>query len=398
MFKSIVVSTLFLGILFSTLTFAQEDSNERVFITVDTDVIELQTKKFGSRFEVLNVEDGVALVSFDEEALPWLSLSMHRDFKRCGGFVFHEDYSDAKATLQSRGKRRWAKNISFQNYQINNPKSVAQLIEGVNSERIQETIEKLSSYHNRYYTADSGVESSRWIGSEWEKLVQARSDSYLEFYEHTGWPQPTPILTIEGESDEVVIIGGHADSIAGFWGGPRRRAPGADDNASGIATITEVIRVLAQNSFRPKKTLKFMAYAAEEVGLRGSKEIAQDYSDRGVQVAGVIQLDMTNYGGSEWDIVFMSDFTNDDQNAFLGSLIDTYLPGISWGYDECGYACSDHASWHNQGYPASMPFESKSRERNPNIHSSRDTLDRMGGNAEHAGKFARLALAFIAEL
>lgn len=398
MLKSIATFSLSLGVLFSFPTFAQQESAERVYITVDSDVIELQTKKFGQRFDVLSVADGVALVSFDQEALPWLSLSMHRDFKRCGGFVLHEDYSDAKATLQARGKRSWAKEVSFQSYEINNKKTVAQLIEGVRSERIQQTIEKLSSYHNRYYTADSGVESSRWIGSQWADLVKGRSDAYLEYYEHASWPQPTPILTIEGESDEVVIIGGHADSIAGFWGGSRSRAPGADDNASGIATITEVIRVLAENSYRPEKTLKFMGYAAEEVGLRGSKEIARDYSNRGVQVAGVIQLDMTNYAGSEWDIVFMSDYTNDDQNAFLGRLIDAYLPDISWGYDRCGYACSDHASWHNQGYPASMPFESKSRERNPNIHTSRDTLERMGGSADHAGKFARLALAFIAEL
>lgn len=397
MLKSIFTFSLSLSFIFLGTQALAQDS-EKVFITVDADVIQQQTKKFGERFDVLNVEDGVALVSFDEEALPWLSLSMHRDFNRCGGFVLHEDFSDAKETLQSRGKRSWAKEVSFQSYEINNAREVNQLLEGVQSQSIQQTIEKLSSYHNRYYTADSGVESSRWIGATWAKLVEGRTDAKLEYYEHSRWPQPTPILTIQGESDEVVIIGGHADSIAGFWGGSRSRAPGADDNASGIATITEIIRVLADNSYQPKKTLKFMGYAAEEVGLRGSKEIAQDYSSRGVQIAGVLQLDMTNYAGSEWDIVFMSDYTNDDQNAFLGRLIDAYLPGVSWGYDRCGYACSDHASWHNQGYPASMPFEAKSRDKNPNIHTSRDTLERMGGNADHASKFARLALAFIAEL
>lgn len=397
MLKSIFTLSLSLMFILSgTQSFAQE--NEKIFITVDADVIQHQTKNFGEGFDVLSVEDGVALVRFDKKSLPWLSLSMHEDFNRCGGFVLHEDFSDAKETFQGRGKRSWAKKVSFQAYNINNEKEVNQLIEGVQSINIQQTIEKLSSYHNRYYTADSGVESSRWIGETWAKLVKARTDATLEYYEHSRWPQPTPILTIQGESDEVVIIGGHADSIAGFWRREKSRAPGADDNASGIATITEVIRVLVDNSYKPKKTLQFMGYAAEEVGLRGSKEIAQDYSNRGIQIAGVIQLDMTNYAGSERDIVFMSDYTNDEQNAFLGRLIDAYLPGVSWGYDRCGYACSDHASWHNQGHPASMPFEAKSRDKNPYIHSSRDTLDRMGGHADHASKFARLVLAFIAEV
>jgi leucyl aminopeptidase len=397
MYKYLLRFSFSVSLIFQTTqAFSQE--SEKVFITVDSDVIQQQSKKFGKRFDVLSVEDSVALVRFDRDALPWLSLSMHRDFSRCGGFVLHEDISDAKKTLQGHGKRSWAKEVSFQSYEINNDQTVKQLIEAVQAEKIAQTIEKLSSYHNRYYTSDSGVESSRWIGATWAKLVEGRSDAHLEYYEHSAWPQPTPILTIEGKSDEDVFIGGLADSIAGFWRRSTSRAPGADDNASGIATITEVIRVLAENSHRPEKTLKFMGYAAEEVGLRGSKEIAEDYSARGIQVAGVLQLDMTNYAGSEWDIVFMSDYTNDEQNAFLGRLIDTYLPGVSWGYDQCGYACSDHASWHNQGYPASMPFEAKSRDKNPGIHSSRDTLERMGGNADHASKFARLALAFVAEL
>jgi leucyl aminopeptidase len=107
---------------------------------------------------------------------------------------------------------------------------------------------------------------------------------------------------------------------------------------------------------------------------------------------------MTNYKGSEVDIVMMTDFTNEAQNAFLGKLIDTYLPTIKWGYDKCGYACSDHASWNRQGYPVSMPFESKKNDMNGKIHTGRDTIEQSGGTAEHAAKFARMGVAFVLEL
>jgi hypothetical protein len=107
---------------------------------------------------------------------------------------------------------------------------------------------------------------------------------------------------------------------------------------------------------------------------------------------------MTNYKGSTGDIYIFQDYTNSAQNTFVGNLIDTYLPGIVRGTDSCGYGCSDHASWHNQGFPASMPFESRMSQYNPTIHTVNDTLAQSGNNANHAIKFARLATAYVAEL
>ncbi|WP_370660982.1 M20/M25/M40 family metallo-hydrolase [Massilia cavernae] len=47
----------------------------------------------------------------------------------------------------------------------------------------------------------------------------------------------------------------------------RPKAPGADDDASGIAGLTEVLRVLAAGDYKPRRTIKLIAYAAEEVGF-----------------------------------------------------------------------------------------------------------------------------------
>ena len=205
------------------------------------------------------------------------------------------------------------------------------------------------------------------------------------------------ILTIPGAAlaNEVVVLGGHLDSIS--LGGSAGDAPGADDDASGIATLTEVARVLLAKDFRPARTVQLIAYAAEEVGLRGSQDIVRTYQKRGVNVVGVMQLDMTNYQGSEKDIWLMKDFTSAAQNAFVIQLIDTYV-GATWGLDACGYACSDHAPWYRAGVPASMPFESRMAQRNRSIHTARDTLEVSGNNAAHAVKFARLAAAFAVEL
>ena len=350
--------------------------------------------------EEVSTKDGISIVKIDEESLPWLSLLMHRNFNRCGGFMLHDDEDDAMELLASQdGAQLFAKNNVFANYTIDQENIVKPLVEDVKADHIFIVITKLSSFKNRYYKGEFGKQSAAWIKDYWTGLVKNRSDAAVEYFPHATWDQPSIVLTLKGESDDVIIVGGHQDSINGSFGGATSTAPGADDNASGIGTISEVIRVLVDSSYHPQKTIKFMAYAAEEVGLLGSKEIAKSFKQKNVNVIGVLQLDMTNFQGTKTlDIVMMRDYTNDDQNNFVGSIIDRYVPGIKWGFDKCGYGCSDHASWHSQGFPASMPFESRKNDMNGNIHTARDTLAVSGGNANHAAKFAKMAVAYVVEL
>ncbi len=107
---------------------------------------------------------------------------------------------------------------------------------------------------------------------------------------------------------------------------------------------------------------------------------------------------MTNYRGSAEDIVFITDYTDSNLTQFLTTLIDEYLPELTYGYDRCGYACSDHASWHKAGFSAAMPFESKFKDYNPKIHTSQDTLANSDPTGNHAVKFTKLGLAYVIEM
>ena len=372
--------------------------DKKVYISIDSDALNYTQKKFGLRIEEFATNDGISVMKIDEDALPWLSMLMHKDFKRCGGFMLHDDIADAENLLNSSGQQFYAKNNLFSDYNIDQDQIIIPLLAEAKTANILATINSLSAFQNRYYKGENGKKSAAWIKDAWTNLVKNRSDATVEYFNHPKWDQPSVILTIKGATEETIILGGHQDSINGRLGSTAR-APGSDDNASGIATVTEVARVLIDSSYQPQKTLKFMAYAAEEVGLLGSKEIAADFRRRNVEVLGVMQLDMTNFKGEEaLDIVMMKDYTNDEQNKFIGSIIDHYIPEIKWGFDKCGYACSDHASWTTQGYPASMPFESKMDSYNSNIHTANDTLLVSNNNASHAIKFAKMALAYIVEL
>lgn len=394
--KTFIASFILLSLNAKAVNAIEE---KKVFISIDSDALTFTQKKFGPRINAVESRNGISIVKIDEDALPWLSMLLHKNFNRCGGFMFHDDATEAENLLNSFSDQFYAKKNSFVAYKIDQDAIVKPMIEQANPANILATIMQLSAFQNRYYKGEPGKKSAAFIKDNWTNLVKNRSDATVEYFQHSSWDQPSVVLTIKGQSDETIILGGHQDSISGFMGGGNARAPGSDDNASGISTITEVIRVLMDNSYQPQKTLKFMAYAAEEVGLRGSKEIAADYKKRNVNVIGVMQLDMTNFKGNDsLDIVMMRDYTNDEQNKFIGSIIDHYVPGIKWGFDKCGYGCSDHASWHTQGYPASMPFEATMNTMNPEIHTTGDTLAVSNNNASHAVKFAKMAIGYIVEL
>jgi bacterial leucyl aminopeptidase len=351
------------------------------------------------RTDLLLVEaDGEIVVArIREDQIPLLSRFIHEELHRCGGFVAHASREDAFQAV--------ARELSLVppeplvEYTIDNGPVVQTLMAGVQETNIRSTITSLAAFFTRYHTTQTGQDSANWIRDQWAGFAQGRPDVTVQLFAHptSTTPQPSVILTIPGTTlpSEVVVLGAHQDSING---GATGRAPGADDDASGVASLSEVIRVALANGYRPQRTVKFMAYAAEEVGLRGSAHIAQQHRSANVNVVGVLQLDMTNYKGSpSVDFALVTDRTNADQNAFVGQLIDTYL-GLPRSNTQCGYACSDHASWNTQGYVASFPHEAPLANSNPFIHTANDTLAQSGNNANHAVKFSRLAAAYLAEL
>lgn len=341
-----------------------------------------------SSMHVLETDGNVAILEFDARYFDELSEMMHEEHHRCGGFMVHDSVADARIAFAPPAER-------VVEYTIDRPEIVAAILPAIDRRRILATIGELSSRKNRYYQSESGAAASHWLRDRWKSFT-TRADVTVELVDH-GYKQKSVVMTIPGRTrpDEIVVIGGHLDSIA--LGGASATAPGADDDASGIATLTEVARALLAADFRPDRTIQFMAYAAEEVGLRGSLSIARDYQKRGVNVVGALQFDMTNFQGSDRDIWIIDDFTSKAQNRFLIDLIEKYV-GASWGVDVCGYACSDHASWNRIGVPASMPFESRSKQMNKKIHTRNDTLEQSGNNASHAVKFARLGAAYAIEL
>lgn len=394
----------------SSVTAGPQDSSVQpawTWLTIGADAFEiLQDRHLKFQGQGLKAEaqsGDVVLTRVSLHDIQWISGTLHEQLNRCAGFMVHGSLDSAYRILNR--SKFMAESSDLQrgqpSYEINQPGWVHDLEGRIEKSQILATIEHLSTeYNNRYYQHPSGVASATWIRDHWQGLAEGRSDVTAELYSHSGWAQPSVILTLEGSTypEQVVVLGGHLDSVASGSSNPNFSAPGADDNASGIAVLTEAIRVAMAGGFVPQRTVKFMGYAGEEAGLLGSQEIAEEYMSSNVDVVAVLQLDMTDYNGSVQDMAFLSDYTNNALTTFAKSLIDTYQPELQWTNTACGYGCSDHASWHLEGFPTVMPSEAIFGQHNPWLHTSSDTVSTLNNNADHAYKFARLATALMVEI
>ena len=384
----------------SQMCFAQDD--ETVWVTIDAlaakhfqqDALskQKQTRNLALQSSVIN---DVNFMRVNKQDIAGLSEFMHDNYHRCGGFVAHESLADAELYTQKLNSvSHLASTSSFASYSIDNATTVNALLSSINASELTDTVNSMMNFHNRYYSVQSGVDAAQWLKNHWQQIASSRSDISVEYFNHS-FSQSSVVVTIPGaeKADEIVVIGGHLDSIN--QSNPSNgRAPGADDNASGIAVLTQALKAIVDNNYQPQRTIQIMGFAAEEVGLRGSKDIAQSYKSQAKNVVGMVQFDMTGNNGSSTDIVMMTDYTNSPQNQYLSQLLDAYQPSVSYGFDQCGYGCSDHASWYQQGFAASMPFESIMSDINPLIHTSNDSQF----DAQHASKFAKLAVSYLAEM
>lgn len=353
-------------------------------------------------FKILYPDDVQILKTVDLQSAVFISEEVshhiHDNVQTHGpGYIFKASEEKALQALTPPTRRS-----SLLEYTITEDAFVNECLDLVDGQNIEDNILQLQGYGTRYHTKSEAAQAVMDLQAKWDAwiLASGRTDIHTRIFYHVGTPMPSVILTIDGANtpEEFVIIGGHIDSTS-F--GDKNDSPGADDNASGISSLNEMIRVLLAKNFVPNRTIEVMAFAAEEIGLVGSAEIAEEYADNGVEVAAYVQFDMTGYKGSSRDIYITTDYYNSPTlNNYLFALMDHYnatgAHSFTYATTECGYGCSDHASWAANGYDAAFPFETAMSQSNPNIHSSNDLYSFLN-TPDHAVKFTKLGLQFLVE-
>lgn len=273
-------------------------------------------------------------------------------------------------------------------------REVMGLVGAVEAARLADTVATLEALGSRRQDLASGIATPDTIAELACEAIGASapcSSLALERVTHTSTEQASLVVRIPGAlpSEPTVILGAHLDSVNAQGGA----APGADDDATGVASLLEVLRVLHETGATFEKSIELHFYAAEEFGLWGSAEIAARYRAQSRPVHAMMQLDMNGYGkDGDSKIYFVTNDTTLQLNTSLGKLVDTYLGG---GHQQVSFTLgsSDHRSWYKQGYAAAFPFEHPVHH-NPNVHTSADTSALL--TPALVARHVRLAVAFLA--
>lgn len=268
---------------------------------------------------------------------------------------------------------------------------LSSILDQIDQNRIIADITSLESLGTRYHSVNP--EASDQVSTIFSEAISSHNEATVTQYSHSLSNQKSIIVKIPGSSkaDEVVVLGAHLDSVASSFS----QAPGADDDASGIAVLAEILRVIRENNLSFERSLEFHAYAAEEVGLIGSGGIAQSYKNSNTNVVGMMQIDMTMYGpnGEDETIWLVENDSSRDMRRSATQLIKTYMnSAVKLGSLSGG--TSDHKSWSDQGFATLFGFEDV-QSYNPKIHSSEDTQSNFNNLALNRS-ISKLALSYLA--
>ncbi|CAE6487765.1 unnamed protein product [Rhizoctonia solani] len=275
------------------------------------------------------------------------------------------------------------------------------MLEMVNSTELREYVTHLSTaYRTRYYRHPHAREPTYWIEAQFASWLGTNQTTVVE----NKFNQPNIVGRIEAKSGDsnapIIILGAHLDSTSQFpW-----VAPGADDDASGLSVVMAVMRILKANDYQGNYAIEAHAYAGEEGGLLGSDALAKAYKDQGKEIRGMLEFEMVGYQpstptnkGKSSTITVLADPVPDMTSHML-KVVEAYVPTAERRSVNCGYGCSDHYSFYNEGYPVVClaSYGPNDKYLNPNYHATSDTADKL--DFEKMTDFVRAGLAWVVEI
>eukprot|EP00746_Dinoflagellata_sp_MGD_P000170 gnl/MRDRNA2_/MRDRNA2_100302_c0_seq1.p1 gnl/MRDRNA2_/MRDRNA2_100302_c0~~gnl/MRDRNA2_/MRDRNA2_100302_c0_seq1.p1 ORF type:complete len:399 (-),score=96.92 gnl/MRDRNA2_/MRDRNA2_100302_c0_seq1:108-1304(-) len=201
--------------------------------------------------------------------------------------------------------------------------------------------------------------------------------------------------------EQFVVLAAHYDSIP-----ERGDAPGVDDNGSGVACLLTAARAMMKGNFKPKRSIRFVAFTAEEVGLKGSQEYVRSLSGTEREnFKGAIIMDQVGFHKDRkqaTSVIFETKGREKGQQMMvdtmahatrnipdLGSKATFQVNYAGWG--------SDHMSFLEAGLPAVLLIEQDNLYSADHWgHTANDNMNNI--DFQFGANVAQIALASIGNL
>lgn len=179
-------------------------------------------------------------------------------------------------------------------------------------------------------------------------------------------------------NDEFVVIGAHYDHLGMGGEGSGSRVPdtlaphlGADDNGSGVVGLLNLAKRLSEKSTEIKRSIMFVSFGAEELGLLGSKHFVQNLPVDVSKIVAMLNMDMIGRLNDQNEVAIAGTGTAPNFEALLNELAGTSPLKLS--YSPEGFGASDHASF----YAADIPVLFYTTGAHPEYHTPADSPDKI---------------------
>jgi hypothetical protein len=232
---------------------------------------------------------------------------------------------------------------------------------------------------SRYIQHPGNADTVDWIRGELADLDGLELE--LESIDTAGVEELDSVIALLGGDDPTLpplLLGAHLDSIASFtpgWDGLVDPAPGADDDASGVAAVMECARLLAGSGATFERDVVFALFNAEEQGLLGSFEHVDRRLAADDPVSLALILDPVGYNPGDLLFFTFDDISSADADALVAHADTLDLEIEVTGVHESligGDQRADHYPFWVAGWPA---LHLGTFPQPPTYHTVDDTLD-----------------------
>jgi Zn-dependent M28 family amino/carboxypeptidase len=273
----------------------------------------------------------------------------------------------------------------------------------LNADSIKATVTWLQNMGTRFLLANNHRQVAVRIKDTFRRIgyYNAHIDSFslsitYRNQEYNTW-QYNVVAELRGSlhPDSVNIIGAHYDSKV-TAGDPFLKAPGANDNGSGVAAMIEIARIMKLKGYSPDISIQFVAFAAEEAGLFGSSDFAARLAGSGRPAGIMINNDMianmSNPNRLLWAVKIKYYDNSQDFSVLAAKICEDHanlIPEI----DSTGKKKSDSYSFYKKNF---MPVYFTSGSTDYNYHTIGDLA--VECNFKYCVLVAKLSTAMLVHL
>ena len=275
---------------------------------------------------------------------------------------------------------------------------IREMLNQVNRDSLEATIQHLQDYNNRIWNTDNAYAASDWIAGRMQALglEVEQQPFYVNSWYGSGQAAPNVIGIQRGTlyPDTYVVCGSHFDSFS--WENFGGACPGADDNATGVASVLETARIMTQYEF--EYSIIYCAYGCEELGLYGSEAYASRCQQEGMDIIGYFNNDMNGYlYGDQIHIDCIYPNAVEPIGTYYMNVGEIYYPELPIRHVNFNQGDSDHTSFNNHGYMGIYPFEDY-ENYSPYIHTANDVIGMSVTSFEMSQQYCQMNIACLAEI